>query len=195
MQFWHFYDVLFPKYRRLCVFFSDLDLWPKPMIFVANADIIPGYHIVSRIFWHQSDISMIFCSRYFYYILFPKYVTTSKTRQAVNNFVITSKSASWRQNVRHDVQKFVMTSQCSQWRQKHAMTTKCSSWHQKSASWRRNVRHDVKKIRHDVKKFAMTSKYVKNVRHDISNTSWRQKVCHDVKYMLKCSSWCQKYST
>ena len=44
---WRFYDVSFPSYQRLCVFHNfsdlDLDLWPMPVIFLDNADIIPGY--------------------------------------------------------------------------------------------------------------------------------------------------------
>ena len=42
---WHFYDVLFLSYWLLCVIhnFGDLDLWSLPVIFLNNADIIPGY--------------------------------------------------------------------------------------------------------------------------------------------------------
>ena len=77
------------------------------------------------------------------------------------------------------------------------MTVKTSSWRQK--------------LRHDVKKFIMTSK----IRHAVKNTSWcqkissrhqkkvmtaktsswQQKTCHDSKNFImtsKCSSWCQK---
>ena len=37
---WHSYYVSFPSYRRLCVF---LELWPIPVLFLDNADIISSF--------------------------------------------------------------------------------------------------------------------------------------------------------
>ena len=61
--------------------------------------------------------------------------------------IMTSRSSSWRQEVRHDVKKFVMTST----------------------------------IHHDVKKFTKTYKICQKCVHDTKNTSWRQNVRHDMQ--------------
>ena len=123
---------------------------------------------------------------------------------------MTSKGASWRKNICHDVKQFVMTSKIRHDVTKFATTSK-------SSSWRQNVLHDTKtfwhkKNRHDVKKFVIMAKNVswrQQVRHDVNNTSWRQKVRHDDKIpydvktfvilcqnfrhiMSKSSSLCQK---
>ena len=76
------------------------------------------------------------------------FVITSKTRHGVNwfvmvlNHVMTSRSASWRQRVRHDV--------------KTRHDVKNTSCHQKVCHYIKKCGMTVKKVCHDVKKCVMT---------------------------------------
>ena len=131
-----------------------------------------------------------------------------KIRYNCNKFVImskhimTSNSSQWHQKVRHDVKNmiwwhkvrhcfkmFIMTRQ----NVRHDVKSSCILlWHQKvgyiqNSSWCQNARHYTKKyfitpkIRHGVRKFALTSKYSSWCKH----TSWWQNVRHYFKRFVK----------
>ena len=110
--FWHFYDIY-------SWFIGDYDFFTFSVILTLTyaCDISQQCRYQTqlsyclRIYWHQSGMSIIFCSQHFYDILFPKYVTSKTCRHDV----MTS-NTSWQQKVCHDVnntslrQKIVMTS-------------------------------------------------------------------------------------
>ena len=88
--------------------------------------------------------------------------------------------------IRHDIKDM-------SWRQKvcHYINT---FWWQNSSSWLQKVcHHDLETfVKHDVKKFVMTSKntlWYQKIRHDAKNKSWHDKF-HDVKN----TSWQQVFS-
>ena len=75
---------------------------------------------------------------------------TSKTRHDVKKYVMTSKSASWRQKVRHDVQNTSWRQKSTSWRPTYVITSKSASSHPKHVI--------TSKTRHTAIHCVMTSK-------------------------------------
>ena len=107
---------------------------------------------------------------------------------------MTSKSSSWRHEVRHDVKDtlwrpiirhiktFVMTSKSSSCCQQYVMRSKSSLWYHKyfvtlkSSSRCQKVRHDGK-----IKVMPKSLSWCQHICHNVNNTSWRENVreqCH-----------------